>query len=300
MRSARHGSRVTRRLLAALLLLPGVASGQSNLGGGPALPPPQATAPAPSQSPPPTAPAVAPRPSRPPLAAPAPPAAPAVTRPSPPAATPAPRVATPAPGTARPTQGRPTQGRTAGPPAAAQARRPQRAPATAAGAAAGAAAIVPPRPAEPPSPPAPRTGSATGLPLPRYAALGSNQVNLRVGPDLRYPIEWTYQRRDLPVQIVDEHQQWRRIRDPDGTEGWVQRPLLHSRRTFVIAGTEERSLRRGPEEAAAPVARLKPGVVGRLRRCAEREPWCEAEVGGYRGWLKRAEIWGVAADEAVQ
>ncbi|WP_338045224.1 SH3 domain-containing protein, partial [Paracraurococcus ruber] len=155
-----------------------------------------------------------------------------------------------------------------------------------------------PAPAAPPPPPAPRVGSATGLPLPRYAALGSNQVNLRIGPDLRYKIDWTYQRKDLPVQIVEEHDIWRRIRDPEGTEGWVQRPLLTSRRTFLVQG-EERALRRRPEEGAEAVARLKPGVIGSLRKCEAESAWCEARVGDYRGWIRRSEIWGVAADEPV-
>jgi SH3-like domain-containing protein len=154
------------------------------------------------------------------------------------------------------------------------------------------------RPPDPPPPPKPTIGSATQLPLPRFAALGSNQVNLRIGPDLRYRIDWTYQRRDLPVQIVEEHQIWRRIRDPEGTEGWVQRPLLSSRRTFLVLG-EERALRRRPEDGADPVARLKPGVVGTIRSCEAGSAWCEARVGEYRGWLKRSEIWGVTADEAI-
>lgn len=124
-------------------------------------------------------------------------------------------------------------------------------------------------------------------------------MNLRIGPDLRYPIEWTYQRKDLPVEIVEEHQIWRRIRDPEGTEGWVQRPLLTSRRTFLVQGAD-RTLRRRPEDDAAEVARLRPGVVGRLRRCDPGSPWCEVQAGDYRGWLRRSEIWGVAAEEEVK
>ncbi|MFC7690285.1 SH3 domain-containing protein [Paeniroseomonas aquatica] len=154
-----------------------------------------------------------------------------------------------------------TAQRPARPDTAAQARR-RAAAAAAAGAAAGAAgaAAAVTRPPEPaPAPPAaPPVGSDTGRPLPRFAALGSNQVNLRIGPDLRFRIDWTYQRKDLPVQIIEEHQAWRRIRDPDGTEGWVQKPLLSARRTFLVQG-EERALRHRPEDAAEPVARLRPG-----------------------------------------
>jgi len=143
-------------------------------------------------------------------------------------------------------------------------------------------------------------GTVTGMPLPRFAALGSNQVNMRIGPDLRYRIEWTYQRRDLPVQIIEEHQIWRKIRDPDGTEGWVQRPLLNARRTFLVPGEGERTLRRRPDAEAPPVAHLKPGVIGLVRRCEAGSAWCEVKVADHAGWLRRAEIWGVSAEEAIE
>ena len=173
----------------------------------------------------------------------------------------------------------------------------------AAGAGAATAAIVrPPEPEPPPpaAPPKPPVGTVTGLPLPRFAALGSNQVNMRIGPDLRYRIEWTYQRRDLPVQIIEEHQIWRKIRDPEGTEGWVQRPLLNARRTFLVPGDGERTLRRRPEAEAPPVAHLKPGVIGLIRRCEAGSAWCEVRVADHAGWLRRAEIWGVSAEEAIE
>jgi SH3-like domain-containing protein len=162
--------------------------------------------------------------------------------------------------------------------------------------------VRPPEPEPPPpaAPPKPVLGTVTGLPLPRFAALGSNQVNLRIGPDLRYRIEWTYQRRDLPVQIIEEHQIWRKIRDPEGTEGWVQRPLLNARRTFLVQGEGERTLRRRPEPDASPVAHLKPGVIGLVRRCEAGSAWCEVRVGDHSGWVRRSEIWGVAADEAIE
>ena len=290
-----HLSLLAAPLCALLFCLPAVA--QSSLGSQPTLPPPK-----PQQASPPATP---PTPPRPPQAATAPaPQRPARTTAAPPPQRPATRQTVPVVAPPRAAQG----------PAARPASRQQEsqprpraaAAGTAAGVAAGAAAgtaagthpSVPAAPAEPAAPPGPRLGSATGMPLPRYAALGSNQVNMRIGPDLRYPIDWTYQRKDLPVQIIDEFQHWRRIRDPEGTEGWVQRPLLTSRRTFLVQGAE-RVLRGRAEEGAAPVARLKPGVIGRLRHCAENSPWCEVQVRDYRGWLKRSEIWGVAPDEAV-
>ena len=78
----------------------------------------------------------------------------------------------------------------------------------------------------------------------------------------------------------------------------MQRPLLTSRRSFLVQG-EERALRRRAEDGADAVARLKPGVIGAIRKCEAESPWCEAKVGDYRGWIKRSEIWGVARDEAI-
>ncbi len=146
----------------------------------------------------------------------------------------------------------------------------------------------------------PQVGPVTGLPLPRFAALRSDEVNLRAGPGTRYPIEWTFQRRDWPVEIIREHDVWRRIRDVDGTEGWVHVSTLTGRRSFLVRGREERLLRRGPEADAPPVARLRPGVVGRIRRCEAGSDWCEAQVGAHRGWIQRAEIWGVAPGEEIR
>jgi SH3-like domain-containing protein len=193
--------------------------------------------------------------------------------------------------------------------AAPQNRRP--AAAAAAGAAAGAAAAgaasaasrapEPPRPVPPP--PQPTTGPVSGLPLPRFASLRSDQVNMRVGPSTSFPIEWTFQRRDLPVQIIGEFQVWRRIRDVDGAEGWVHQSTLAGRRTILLrslANSSETPLRRQPEEGAAAVARLRPGVIARVRECEAESSWCEVQVAGHRGYIRRAEAWGIGAEEEVK
>ncbi|MBE9605364.1 hypothetical protein IAI18_10840 [Acetobacteraceae bacterium H6797] len=197
------------------------------------------------------------------------------------------------------------------PPGTAAQTPANRRPAAAAGAAAvgaaalGAAAVtVPPAaavPAAPSEPPPPSIGPNTGLPLPRFAALRSDEVNMRAGPGTRFPIEWTYQRRDLPVEITREFQEWRRIRDMDGTEGWVHQATLAGRRTFMVRGLpgSEVILRRDASADSAAVARMRPGVVGRIRSCAARAEWCEAQVSDHRGYVRRSDIWGIMPDEAV-
>jgi SH3-like domain-containing protein len=140
-------------------------------------------------------------------------------------------------------------------------------------------------------------GNETKLPLPRFVSLRSNEVNLRTGPGTTYPVDWVYVRRGLPVEVIAEFDVWRKIRDWQGTVGWVHQSMLDGRRTALIAGAE-RVLHRDPVDNSAPIARLAPGVIGRLLKCEGL--WCRIEVEDYRGWLKRDEFWGAYPDEKVE
>lgn len=137
----------------------------------------------------------------------------------------------------------------------------------------------------------------TGLPLPRFASLRASEVNLRRGPGERYPIDWVYLRRGLPIEIIDEFESWRHIRDHDGTVGWIHRSMLRGQRTVLVLG-DMRSLRRDPDTQAPVVARLEPGVVARLETC--RQVWCRVETGGFSGWLRRQDIYGLYPDESYR
>jgi SH3-like domain-containing protein len=134
----------------------------------------------------------------------------------------------------------------------------------------------------------------TGLPLPRFVSLRAAKVNLRTGPGIRYPIDWVYQRRGLPVEVIGEFDTWRRIRDHEGTVGWVHQSMLRGTRT-VLLRDRLRVLRQDPEDGAPAVARLEPGVIGELDRCAGA--WCQIEVEGLKGWIRRGEIYGLGPEE---
>jgi SH3-like domain-containing protein len=141
-------------------------------------------------------------------------------------------------------------------------------------------------------------GSSTGLPIPRFVSLRSDEVYLRAGPGSRYPIDWVYKRRDLPVEILREFDVWRLVEDPDGIKGWMHQATLSGRRSFIITGSDA-TLRRDPQDSSATVAILKVGVIGRLRSCPAGSNWCQVQVGDYRGYLQRSQIWGTLPDEAV-
>ncbi|HZF33607.1 MAG TPA: SH3 domain-containing protein [Candidatus Angelobacter sp.] len=140
-------------------------------------------------------------------------------------------------------------------------------------------------------------GSETKLPIPRFVSLRSNEVNLRTGPGTNYPVDWVFVRRGLPVEVVAEFDVWRKIRDWQGTIGWVHQSMLDGKRTARVTG-EERELRSDPAESASIVARLAPGAIGRLLEC--EGAWCKIDAEGYRGWLRRDEFWGTYPNEKVQ
>ncbi len=140
----------------------------------------------------------------------------------------------------------------------------------------------------------PFSACADDLPLPRFVSLRSNEANLRVGPGTRYPIHWVYQRRGMPLEIIEEYGNWRKIRDMEGTEGWLHHGLLSGKRTAMISGTE-RPLRRNPDTTAPIILKAKPMVIGTLLRCSLH--WCHLEISGYKGWMEKTSLWGVYPKE---
>jgi SH3-like domain-containing protein len=139
--------------------------------------------------------------------------------------------------------------------------------------------------------------TSTADKLPRFASLRSDEVNLRIGPGENYPIEWVLKRKDMPVEIIEQFQNWRRIEDWQGAKGWVLDRMVTGRRDVIVDGAI-RALRRKPDPASGIVARAEPGVIARLIEC--QGPWCRIEAGGYSGWVQRGEVWGIYPDENLQ
>jgi SH3-like domain-containing protein len=133
--------------------------------------------------------------------------------------------------------------------------------------------------------------------VPRFVSLDADKVNLRTGPGQRYPIDWVLTRRDMPVEVIAQFENWRRIRQWDGTTGWVQQNLLTGKRHAIVAKGDVRPVHRQPDPASALVARAEPGVISRLTEC--REAWCRIETPSVSGWMRRADLWGVYPDEKV-
>lgn len=147
--------------------------------------------------------------------------------------------------------------------------------------------------------PGPAHGSVTGLPVPRFVSLRSDEVNVRAGPGFQYPVNWVYQRKGLPVEIIGEFNVWRQILAPDGGTGWVHEATIRAWRGFYITSSQA-ALRAAPGPDATIVAYLSQGVTGHLIRCMPESNYCKAEANLQTGYLAKNEFWGLFPNETVK
>ncbi len=137
----------------------------------------------------------------------------------------------------------------------------------------------------------------SGLMVPRFASLRSDDVNMRTGPGTRYPIEWVFTRLGLPVEITAEYDVWCRARDSEGAEGWIHRGMLSGKRMAIIR-SEPRTLRAKPEDAGPAAAKIETGAIGQILAC--KKDWCRLKFDGIKGWMPKTDFWGVGPDEVFE
>lgn len=138
---------------------------------------------------------------------------------------------------------------------------------------------------------------ATGLPVPRWVTIKAGRVNVRRGPSMDQDILWTYVKPGTPIEIIAEYDSWRRIRDANGSVGWVKGAMLDGRRNVLVTGGVNAPLLSEPRDDARTLAYAAPGLVARLLSCAGR--WCSISSRGYEGYVQRNRLWGVHASEHV-
>ena len=145
------------------------------------------------------------------------------------------------------------------------------------------------------------TGSVSGLPIPRFVSLKADRVNVRRGPNKDQDVRWVYTRAGMPVEITAEFENWRRVRDWEGAEGWVYHSLLSGRRTAIVVPTLKNDLVPIYAEhdlKSAVVAKLQAGVLGSLKSCTGT--WCEFAGKGFDGWIRQDRLWGAYPNEKVE
>lgn len=127
--------------------------------------------------------------------------------------------------------------------------------------------------------------------VPYWASIRTTELNMRVGPSADYKIDWVYRRQGLPVKVVRVREGWRLIQDPDGAQGWVVARLLTPDRGAIVTEGEPIAIRETPSENGRLKWKAEAGVVGLLGDCDAG--WCEFNVGGRKGWVREARLWGV-------
>jgi len=138
---------------------------------------------------------------------------------------------------------------------------------------------------------------STGQPLPRFVSLGASVVNMRTGPGEQHPVMWVYRRDGLPVKVIAEFYQWRKVVDQEGTVGWIKSNLLSNRRKLMMVGSAPVDVKRNAAVEARVVAHAEPGVIGDLETCDTA--WCLVDLGKTEGWVPRAQVWGLLEGEKI-
>ncbi|HEY9091611.1 SH3 domain-containing protein [Parasphingorhabdus sp.] len=127
---------------------------------------------------------------------------------------------------------------------------------------------------------------------PYWASIDEAKARMRTGPSTGYPTVWIYQRKHLPIKVVARYKSWRKIEDPDGTQGWMHARLLTATQTAIVLGKKGqiRTLRSKPDGNAKIIWRVEGGVVGKITDCEGQ--WCLFDANGRRGYIARDMIWG--------
>ncbi len=149
-------------------------------------------------------------------------------------------------------------------------------------------------------------GPVTNLPLPRYVSLKAGSANARRGPNLSYRVDWEFRRRGLPLKVVAEYGQWRRVEDAEGQGGWMHHGLLSGARTVMVQGAEMAPMLTEPSDRGRLIAWMEPGAIARLEGCdgdwcriSAESPeecegvWCRISAGRIDGWVAKGVLWGV-------
>lgn len=135
----------------------------------------------------------------------------------------------------------------------------------------------------------------------RFASLKKTEVNWRTGPGERFPIVWVYQEKGYPVKVLDEYDNWRQVREADGSIGWVHKKMLSDLRTALIQ--EEGSLTAKPNATSNTVAFIEPGTIARILRCPADTQFCllafKYNNRDIKGWYPRDSFWGISPGEEI-
>ena len=138
-------------------------------------------------------------------------------------------------------------------------------------------------------------GQSTGFKLPRFASTKSDESNLRVGPSIDYPIKLTYIIQNTPLEIIDEHETWRKIIDTDGNQGWLHKSLLKGNRYGIIKTEHREPSQIFSKPEGAIIWKIGNRNIVKINKCLKS--WCHINFNEKKGWINKINIWGVYKEE---
>ena len=138
-------------------------------------------------------------------------------------------------------------------------------------------------------------GKETGLEIPRYVSLKSNDANIRVGPSKNYPIEIKFIKKNYPLKVLEEYEDWRKVEDFQKNFGWIHKSLISGSRTGIVVSNDNKTIKLLNTLNGNVIGEIGKGNIVFLEKC--KIDWCLVSFGNYRGWVDKKNIWGVKEKE---
>ena len=140
-------------------------------------------------------------------------------------------------------------------------------------------------------------GQSTGYKIPRFVSLKSDDVNLRIGSSTNYPIILKYITKNMPVEITDEYERWRKIRDMEGNEGWIHRDLLKGDRFAIVIKNDESKIHVLSKPNGIPIGEIGELNIVKIKVCLKK--WCKIKFNNHKGWIHKKNLWGIYENETI-
>ena len=140
-------------------------------------------------------------------------------------------------------------------------------------------------------------GKETGLEIPRYVSLKSDDANIRVGPSKNYPIEIKYIKKNYPLKVLEEYEDWRKVEDFKKNIGWIHKSLISGNRTGILLSDDNKTIKLLNTLGGNIIGEIGKGNIVFLKKC--KIDWCLVSSGNYKGWIDKKYIWGIKEKETI-
>ena len=141
-------------------------------------------------------------------------------------------------------------------------------------------------------------GKETGLEIPRYISLKSDDANIRVGPSKNYPIKIKYIKKNYPLKVLEEYEEWRKVEDFNKNIGWIHKSLISGIRTGIVLSNDNKNIKLFNTLDGNVIGEIGNGNIVFLEKC--KIDWCLVSLGNFKGWMDKKYIWGVKEKEIIK